>query len=65
MKLNKIIYVFILFSQFRSLTIYKLGGTTLQDCSIKFHDRDWQEIRDCDQTDFDRVGLEMMFQHWI
>ena len=53
MKLNKIIYVFILFSQFSSLTIYKLGGSTLQDCSIKFHDRDWQEIRDCDQTDFD------------
>ena len=36
-----------------SFTVLKMGGTTLQDCKIKFHDRDWQIIRDCDQTNFD------------
>ena len=53
MKSNIIIFVSILFLQFNSLTIHHLGGTTLQDCKIKFHDRDWQNLKDCDQTDFD------------
>ena len=39
--------------QFNTFTIRRIIGTSLQDCRVKFHDRDWQDIKDCDQTDFD------------
>ena len=42
-----------LITQLNSFTLFAICGTTLQDCKIKFHDRDWQIIKDCDQTDFD------------
>ena len=53
MKSNKIFLFLTLIFQFNTFTILNMGGTSLQDCRIKFHDRDWQNIKDCDQTDFD------------
>ena len=51
--MSKIVLLISLISQLNSFTVLKMGGTTLQDCKIKFHDKDWQTIKDCDQTDFD------------
>ena len=53
MKSNKIFLFLTLILQYNTFTILNMGGTSLQDCRIKFHDRDWQNIKDCDQTDFD------------
>lgn len=53
MKSNLVYILICLIQQMNSFTILKMGGTTLQDCKIKFHDRDWQIIKDCDQTEFD------------
>ena len=53
MKSNKIFLFLTLIFQFNTFTIRRIIGTSLQDCRVKFHDRDWQDIKDCDQTDFD------------
>ena len=53
MKSNKIFLFLTLILQFNTFTIRRIIGTSLQDCRVKFHDRDWQDIKDCDQTDFD------------
>ena len=53
MKSNIILIFISLISQLNSFTVLQMGGTTLQDCKIKFHNRDWQTIKDCDTNDFD------------
>ena len=53
MKLNQVYILICLIQQMNFFTVLNMGGTTLQDCKIKFHNRDWQIIKDCDQTVFD------------
>ena len=53
MKLNIIFFFCIFIFQSNSFTIHALGGTSLKDCKIKFHDFDWQNIDNCDKTEFD------------
>ena len=54
MKQNTKLFLFyILFLQINSLTIHYIGGSSLKDCRIKFHTFPWQEIDNCDKTEFD------------
>jgi len=54
MKQNTTLFLFyILFLQINSLTIHYIGGSSLKDCRIKFHTFPWQEIDNCDKTEFD------------
>ena len=48
---QNIIFFFFIF-QSNSFTIHGIIGTSLKDCKIKFHDFDWQNIDDCDKTEF-------------
>jgi len=50
---NKIFLCLILFLKYNFLTIHKIGGVALKDCQIKIHDRDWINIKDCNQINFD------------
>jgi hypothetical protein len=52
MKLNIILFFCIFIFQSNSFTIHGIIGTSLKDCKIKFHDFDWQNIDDCDKTEF-------------
>ena len=52
MKLNILFLFSIFIFQSNSFTIHKIGGTSLKDCKIKFHDYDWIDIDDCDRTTF-------------
>ena len=54
MKQNIIIFFSILVFQLNSFTIHGIIGTSLKDCKIKFEGFDWQDIDDCDKTDFNR-----------
>lgn len=48
-----IIFIFCTFIfQLNSFTIHHIEGTTLKVCKIKFHDFDWQDIDNCDKTEF-------------
>ena len=45
-----ILYFLLFFIRLNFFTIRKFGGTSLKDCQIKFHDKDWYNIDDCDSN---------------
>ena len=56
---NKIFNFLILFLQFNSFTIHEITGTSLKECKIKFHNRDWKTIDDCDTNYFNEQSNEL------
>ena len=50
---NNIIFLFCIFIfQSNSFTIRYMGGSSIKNCKIKFHNYEWFDIDDCDRTQF-------------